>query len=232
MSDWGHSYYHYDGIGSVTNVTSSTGTPQWSYSYEPFGESRAALKVDPLAPDNPMRFTGEYQDATGLNHLRTRQYDPEIGQFTATDPWPARLLDPAVSSYIYVGDRPTSDTDPSGMVPLSAEGAKVLPTEQLPPHIPFVNFIPYDDPSDPEISPTQEPDVEFCDNGVVRWARGVTSVADPVGFVTFSASQGSQKFMQKMTNVVLKGVPKLISKLSLVSSGVGTTVDVLCKIAS
>lgn len=108
-------YYHYDGIGSVTNVTDAAGLPQWSYSYEPFGSSRSATKINPLAPDNPMRFTGEYLDPTGLYHLRARQMDPAIGRFTTTDPWPAGPSDPYVSSYAYVNNRPTLFVDPSGL---------------------------------------------------------------------------------------------------------------------
>lgn len=108
-------YYHYDGLGSVTNVTNSSGLPQWSYTYDAFGNSRSATKVNPLAPDTPMRFTGEYLDPTGLYHLRARQYDPELGRFTATDPWPAGISDPYVSTYAYVNNRPTLFVDPSGM---------------------------------------------------------------------------------------------------------------------
>lgn len=109
------SYFHKDGIGSVTNVTSGAGTSQWSYSYEPFGSVRTTTKLDLLAPDNPMRFTGEYQDPTGLYHLRARQYDPGLGRFTATDPWPAGPSDPYVSTYAYVNNRPALFVDPSGL---------------------------------------------------------------------------------------------------------------------
>ncbi len=109
------SYYHHDGIGSVSNVTNATGVPQWTYGYEPFGSSRTATKVSPVAPDNAMRFTGEYLDPTGLYHLRARQYDPGLGRFTATDPLPAGPSDPYVSTYAYVNNRPTLFVDPSGM---------------------------------------------------------------------------------------------------------------------
>lgn len=64
---WPLFVYHYDGIGSVTNVTDAADLPQWSYSYEPFGSSRNAIKINPLAPDNAMRFTGEYLDPTALS---------------------------------------------------------------------------------------------------------------------------------------------------------------------
>ena len=45
--------------------TPSVCLPQWSYSYDPFGNSRSATKVNPLAADNPMRFTGEDLDPPG-----------------------------------------------------------------------------------------------------------------------------------------------------------------------
>lgn len=110
-------YFHYDGLGSVTNVTDSQGLPQWSYSYDAFGNSRSATKINPLAPDNPMRFTGEYLDPTGLYHLRARQYDPGLGRFTATDPRVAPPSDPYGSTCGYVRNRPTVFIDPSGMTP-------------------------------------------------------------------------------------------------------------------
>lgn len=122
------SYYHYDGIGSVTNVTDGSGLPQWSYAYEPFGSARSTTKVNPLAVDNLMRYTGEYLDPTGLLHLRARQYDSRLGMFTATDPWPAAVIDPYVSTYAYVSGRPTAMTDPSGLCPwcvLAAIGGAV-----------------------------------------------------------------------------------------------------------
>jgi RHS repeat-associated protein len=108
-------YYHYDGLGSVTGVTDANGLPQWSYSYYPFGSSRSTTQLNALAPDNPIRFTGEYLDPTGLYHLRSRQYDPGLGRFTATDPLPAGPSDAYVSAYAYVNNRPTIFVDPSGL---------------------------------------------------------------------------------------------------------------------
>lgn len=64
-----------------------------------------------------MKFTGEYQDPTGLYHLRARQYDPGIGRFTASDPLPPRIMDSGISSYAYVRNMPTVFIDPSGMTP-------------------------------------------------------------------------------------------------------------------
>jgi YD repeat-containing protein len=43
-------YFHYDGLGSVMNVTSPSGGKEWSYSYEPFGAEKTTTKDDPAAP--------------------------------------------------------------------------------------------------------------------------------------------------------------------------------------
>ena len=109
-------YYHRNALGSIANLTSSTGATQWTYSYEPFGAKRTELKNNTSAPTNLMRFTGELLDtATTQYHLRARQYDPAVGRFTATDPLPPLASDPYVSSYAYANNRPTILIDPSGL---------------------------------------------------------------------------------------------------------------------
>jgi RHS repeat-associated protein len=107
-------YYSYDSLGSVVNMTSSTGAPEWTYEYEPFGSIRTATQNDPNAPNNEMKFAGELADATGLYYLRARQYDPTTGRLLADDPVPSSVDEPAASSYIYAGNRPTVMVDPSG----------------------------------------------------------------------------------------------------------------------
>lgn len=109
-------YFHRDALGSIVNVTNSSGVPQWSYDYEPFGNVRTETKHNTKAPANFMKFTGEYQDPTGLYHLRARQYDPTIGRFTATDPMSPSMSDPFVSAYAYVNNQPTVYVDPTGEI--------------------------------------------------------------------------------------------------------------------
>lgn len=110
------SYLHYDGLGSVTNLTSPTGGSQWKYSYEPFGSVRTETQDDPGAPANVLRFAGELRDSdTGLYHLRARQYDPATARFLTTDPLAPKLSEPYPSTYVYANNRPTALIDPSGM---------------------------------------------------------------------------------------------------------------------
>ncbi len=106
------SYYHYDPLGSIANLTSSSGTTQWTWSYEPYGVIRTTSGT---SPTNFLNYTGEYKDPTGLYHLRARQYDPTTGRFLATDPLAPEVRGGAVSSYSYVSAQPTVLVDPSGM---------------------------------------------------------------------------------------------------------------------
>ncbi|MFN8222177.1 MAG: LamG-like jellyroll fold domain-containing protein [Gaiellales bacterium] len=104
-------FYHYDPLGSVRNVTSQTGATQLTYDYEPYGTVRTSTGT---SPTNFLKFTGEYNDPTGLYHLRARQYDPAVGRLLATDPVVSGSGDPASSPYVYAGDRPAVMIDPGG----------------------------------------------------------------------------------------------------------------------
>ena len=107
-------YYHYDAGGSVTNLSNAAGTTQWTDSYDPYGTIRSEVQNDPSAPANPMKFSGEYLDPTGLYQLRARQYDPATGRFTRLDPEAQARGVATVSPYAYADDRPTVLADPSG----------------------------------------------------------------------------------------------------------------------
>jgi RHS repeat-associated protein len=76
---------------------------------------RTETKNQNSAPTNFMKFAGEYNDPTGLYYLRARQYDTATGRFTKPDPASTSPESPALSSYVYAGDRPTVMVDPSGM---------------------------------------------------------------------------------------------------------------------
>jgi RHS repeat-associated protein len=114
------SFYTTDDIGTVTNVTAQAGNSQWAYDYTPFGKDKTATKIDPAAPVNPLKFTGQYQDQSSQYHLRARQYIPSIGRFTQTDPMPYGPGSSFEGSYVYGMNRPGAMTDPSGLRALLA----------------------------------------------------------------------------------------------------------------
>lgn len=64
-----------------------------------------------VASDTPFGFAGGYTDATALDYLIHRYYEPSIGQFVSVDPLVANTDAP----YGYAGLIPTKVTDPNGL---------------------------------------------------------------------------------------------------------------------
>ena len=101
-------FYHADGLGSVTELTDSTGTVVQTYVYDSFGQ--IVQQVGTLA--NPYTYTGrEFDTESGLYHHRARYYDPATGRFSSEDPFFVSL-----NLYTYVGNNPIVFADPSGLV--------------------------------------------------------------------------------------------------------------------
>ncbi len=111
-------FFHHDGLGSVTDVTTGTGDPAWRYSYEPYGTQTEAAKLLPGVTEPGRGYTGEYWEPRNLAlHLRARDYDPATGRFSSTDPLAPAIADPYVSAYAYANNQPTLYTDPTGACP-------------------------------------------------------------------------------------------------------------------
>jgi RHS repeat-associated protein len=105
-------YYSADMLGTVTEISSSTGTSLGEFTSNPFGDNQTSTGVDPSVSGNPFGFAGAYQDpVTGLYDMHARQYDPAAGRFLSPDP----LGTADTSQYAYVGDNPLGYTDPTGM---------------------------------------------------------------------------------------------------------------------
>jgi len=117
-------FYHYDALGSVSNLTSSAGVNQWSYEYEPYGRFRTVTQESPSAPENLMTYAGEMADSGELYYLHARQYDPTSGRFLQLDPLRPPPTAPAESSFAYVSDRPTVLVDPTGTRAESSNAAQ------------------------------------------------------------------------------------------------------------
>ncbi len=98
------SYLVHDTLGSVAMAVDNSGTVTASQLYDPYGATRYATGTMPTA----MGFTGQRQDPSGLQYFNARYYDPTAGQFASAD-W---VQGP--NRYAYVGDNPTTRTDPKG----------------------------------------------------------------------------------------------------------------------
>ncbi len=86
-------YYHYDGLGSVTELTDSTGALAQAYEYDAWG---IPTIYDPTSSiGNPYLYTGRRWDTPiSLYYYRARHYNPATGRFLQADvvsPRPHRL---------------------------------------------------------------------------------------------------------------------------------------------
>lgn len=109
----GQVFYHQDGLGSISVVSDVYGSPLNWYTYDAFGSPRSVTE----SVYNPLMFTGEPYDSSGLIYLRARYYDPTTGRFLTPDTYPGKLRDPmSRNKYVYCGNNPVLYVDPSGNI--------------------------------------------------------------------------------------------------------------------
>jgi len=102
-------FYHYDGLGSISEITDDLGNIVENYTYDAFGNITSALS----SIGNPYYFTGRRLDEeSGTYYYRARQYDPSIGRFLQRDP--LGMVDSA-NLYSYVTNNPINFIDPFGL---------------------------------------------------------------------------------------------------------------------
>ena len=102
-------FYHQDGLGTVTDLTDSTGATAKSYSYDAYG----TIMDQTGTVDQPYTYTGRELDSeTGLYYYRARYYDPSTGRFLQEDPIG---LSGGINFYAAFKGNPLLYTDPSGM---------------------------------------------------------------------------------------------------------------------
>jgi RHS repeat-associated protein len=102
-------FYHQDGLGSVTDLTDSTGATAKSYAYDAYGN----ILESPGSLEQPHTYTGREFDAeSGLYYYRKRTYDPLVARFFQKDPMGLGSGDPNL--YTYVRNNPTKFVDPTG----------------------------------------------------------------------------------------------------------------------
>ena len=104
------SYYHADGLGSITSLSDSTGASAATYAFDAFGNLTAFTG----SLTNPFMYTARELDAeTGLYFYRARYYDSNTGRFLSEDP----IINFAggVNFYKYAMNQPIDNSDPFGL---------------------------------------------------------------------------------------------------------------------
>jgi RHS repeat-associated protein len=108
-------YWHGDWQGSVRLLSNPNQTYNSSGAAAPYGESYAENPVGFLSP-----FAGLIRDTSSeLNDALWREYDPTQGRWMSPDPAGLAAVDltnpQSLNRYAYVGNNPTTLTDPSGL---------------------------------------------------------------------------------------------------------------------
>ena len=106
------SIYLYDGHGSVVGLANENGKVTDTYAYDAFGN----LLKSNGSTKNCYRYCGEqFDESTGLYHLRARYMDTLTGRFISQDSYAGEISDPvSLHKYLYANANPVMYTDPSG----------------------------------------------------------------------------------------------------------------------
>jgi RHS repeat-associated protein len=99
-----------DALGSVTDVTSGSGSVAGTAAYDAYGDQTAQTGASSI-----FGYAGQETDPTGLQYLRARYLDPATGSFLSPDTvQPNARGTQGYDLYSYAADDPATATDPTG----------------------------------------------------------------------------------------------------------------------
>lgn len=103
----------YDGHGSTRALLDNTAAVVQRYAYDAYG---VAIDFDEAQALTALLYSGEAFDSRiGLQYLRARFYDPNVGRFNRLDPFSGNLRDPqSLHKYLYTHGDPVNGWDPTG----------------------------------------------------------------------------------------------------------------------
>jgi RHS repeat-associated protein len=111
-------YYIYNAHGDVVNLVDKSGNVVASYAYDTWGNLTSSSESFANGWTNPYRYDGRdgvrYDASDGLYWMQVRAYDPTVGRFISHDPLGRAPLFFSDQPYVYAGNNPVSNVDPSG----------------------------------------------------------------------------------------------------------------------
>ncbi|MGD0966609.1 MAG: RHS repeat-associated core domain-containing protein [Candidatus Acidiferrales bacterium] len=114
------SYYHPDGLGSITSLSNSGASVANTYTYDSLGNLTGSTGT----VTNPFQYTGpEFDSEISLYYQRARYYESTLGRFLSEDPF--RFF-AGSNSYVYVKNQSPNALDAFGLAgshPGSIDGA-------------------------------------------------------------------------------------------------------------
>jgi RHS repeat-associated protein len=109
-------FYTRDHLGSIRELTDSTGVVRARYEYDPYGR-QTKVSGD---KDSPFGFTGHFvHSPSGLLLAPYRPYSPSLGRWLTEDPIG---LAGGGNLYAYVSNGPTNAIDPTGEIAIAIVG--------------------------------------------------------------------------------------------------------------
>jgi RHS repeat-associated protein len=108
----GNYFYSHDHLGSIRELTDSSGIVRSQYSYDLFG--RRILLSQNVEGDFGFARMFWLADS-GLNLTRFRAYDPRVGRWLSRDPTSSAEVNEDPNLYAYVRNDPVNLIDPSGL---------------------------------------------------------------------------------------------------------------------
>ncbi|MBX8489646.1 RHS repeat protein [Pseudomonas cichorii] len=118
-------YLHTDHLNTPRLATDSTQTLLWRWNSDAYGVGAPEEDVDGDGKSTTvaLRFPGQIYDAqTQLNYNYYRDYNPETGRYTQSDPIG---LDGGLNTYSYALGNPLRYIDPKGTVAFAIPGAEI-----------------------------------------------------------------------------------------------------------
>jgi RHS repeat-associated protein len=103
------SFYHADGLASITSLSNSSANITQTYTFDSFGNQTSSTG----SLTNPFRYTGrEWDPETSLYYYRARYYDLNVGRFISEDPIG---FHGGLNYYRYVFNHAVNRRDPQGL---------------------------------------------------------------------------------------------------------------------